>query len=74
MDEELTCTSDIIKVFNFLYTEQSLDFVDGSLIVPTEHSIDVRYHSLCVRRAICRHVLTDWLEVLPQIVDGLNNC
>jgi len=73
-DGELTCTSDIIKVFNFVYAEQSFDFVDGSLVLAAEHSIDVCYHSLCVRRAVCRHMLTDWLEVLPEIVDGLNHC
>ena len=61
IDGELTCTSDIIEVCNFLHSKQGLDFVDGGLVVPAEHSIDVCYHPLNVCRAVCRHILADWL-------------
>ena len=74
MTRGLACTGDIIEMFNFLHPEQSLDLIDRSLVVPAEHRVDVRYNPLSICGAVCGHVLADWLEVLPEIADGLDNC
>lgn len=70
-NRELTCTSDIVKVFKLLQPEQNLDLVDVSFVALIEHRIDVHYHPLSICRPVCRHIFTDWLEIFPGVVGGL---
>jgi len=67
MGRALTSPCDIIQMGHISHPKHVLDVLNRPCVFASEGVVNVADHGLDVRRAVFRHVLTDGLEVLPEI-------